>query len=151
MDEIHDKIIELYTPLRDAIAAHGFWTEDMDIIPIGISRTGSYHQRTLVSIDELINPKEEPLDALTLKTLPKSSKPLLMELHTHTPKNGSPSYSPSHADTSSLLRIKTQSNPIIIYNLYAYTFIVKYYPASWRGQPFGGTEQEEEAGLGGGG
>ena len=79
ISEIHTK----YAPLRQAIIDHGNWGGEVEIIPIVISRTGSFHTKTLAEIAQLISPQEEPPDALTYRRLPKPSQKLVMTMHVH--------------------------------------------------------------------
>lgn len=81
--DISNSIHEKYRPLQDAIRAHGSWQHPVEIIPIVISRTGSFNVKTLAEIAQLISPQEEPPDRLTYKELPKEAKRLVMKLHVH--------------------------------------------------------------------
>ena len=81
--DIIDSIQEKYRPLQDAIRAHGSWQHPVEIIPIVISRTGSFNVRTLAEIAQLISPQEEPPDSLTYSALPKEAKNVVMRLHMH--------------------------------------------------------------------
>ena len=69
--------------LQDAIRAHGSWQHPVEIIPIVISRTGSFNVKTLAEIAQLISPQEEPPDSLTYNALPKEAKRIVMRLHMH--------------------------------------------------------------------
>ncbi len=56
---------------------------DVKIIPIVISRTGTFHVKTLAEIAQLVSFKENPPDELTYKQLPNTAKRIAMALHTH--------------------------------------------------------------------
>ncbi len=62
---IIDYIYDLYEPLRLAIQTYGTLKADVEIIPIVISRTGTFHVKTLAEIAQLVSFKENPLDELT--------------------------------------------------------------------------------------
>ena len=83
MHEITARIPDLYSPLKRAIRIHGEWTDDIDIIPIVISRTGSFNVKTLAEIAQLVSFEEEPPDARTYNELPPDAKRIAMALHTH--------------------------------------------------------------------
>ena len=83
MDVTISEIQEKYAPLRQAILDHGFWRGEIVIIPIVISRTGSFHVKTLAEIAQLISPQEEPPDTLTFKQLHKDIRELVLALHSH--------------------------------------------------------------------
>ena len=77
--EIKDK----YAPLVQAIKDHGAWDGEIEIIPIVISRTGSFHVQTLAEIAQLISPMEEPPGGLTYGQLPRKVQKTVMALHVH--------------------------------------------------------------------
>ena len=84
MHETVARIGDIYTDyLRDAILQHGQWDGHIDIIPIVLSRTGSFHVRTLAELAQLVSFEEEPPDELTYKDLPPAAKRIAMALHTH--------------------------------------------------------------------
>ena len=83
MHEVVDHIPGFYTPLKDKILQHGAWTSDIDIIPIVISRTGSFSKKTLAQLSQLISFKDKPPDELTYKELPRAAQDIAMQLHTH--------------------------------------------------------------------
>ena len=62
---------------------HGQWDANIDIIPIVISRTGSFHVKTLAEIAQLVSFDEEPPDAMKYTDLPPAAKRIAMALHTH--------------------------------------------------------------------
>ena len=53
------------------------------IIPIVISRTCTFHVKTLAEIAQLVSFKDEPPNELTVKQLPPTAKRLAMALHVH--------------------------------------------------------------------
>ena len=84
--DMHDTIAEItekYAPLCQAIRDHGTWDGEIEVIPIVISRTGSFHVRTLAEIAQIISPMEEPPDFLTYKQLPRKVQKTVMALHVH--------------------------------------------------------------------
>ena len=83
MHEVIARIREIYADLRDAILQHGWWEADIEIIPIVISRTGSFHIQTLAELAQLVSFEEEPPDEMTYKDLPLAAKRIAMALHTH--------------------------------------------------------------------
>ena len=83
MDITTQEIIDKYTPLSQAIRTHGQWEGEIDIIPIVISRTGSFHVRTLSEIAQLISPQEEPPDTVPYRLLPKRARKVALDLHVH--------------------------------------------------------------------
>ena len=83
MHQTVNKITETYSPLLQAIREYGYWRDAIEIIPIVISRTGSFHVKTLAEIAQLVSFEEEPPDEMTYKDLPKSAKRIAMSLHVH--------------------------------------------------------------------
>ena len=88
MHIIIDNIHIIYEPLRQAIldcSSHPLfrWKAKAQIIPIVISKTGSFHIKTLVEIAQLVSFKEEPPDELTYKQLPPQARDIAMALHVH--------------------------------------------------------------------
>jgi hypothetical protein len=81
--EIIDHIHAIYKPLKQALQTHGTLKTNIKIIPIVISRTGTFHVKTLAEIAQLVSPKEEPPDTLTYKQLPRPAKKIAMTLHVH--------------------------------------------------------------------
>jgi hypothetical protein len=79
IDHGHD----IYEPLRLALQAHGTLKRDVKIVPIVISRTGTYHVKILAEITELVSFKEEPPNKLTFKQLPIIANRVAMALHVH--------------------------------------------------------------------
>ena len=80
---IIEHIYEIYDPLRQALQTYGTLKADVEIIPIVISRTGTFHVKTLAVISQLVSFAEEPPDALTFKQLPPTAKRITMALHVH--------------------------------------------------------------------
>jgi hypothetical protein len=78
-----DHIYDIYEPLRIAFQTHGILKADVKIIPIVISRTGTFHVKTLAEIAHLVSFKEEPSDELTFKQLPIPARIIAMALHVH--------------------------------------------------------------------
>ena len=80
-------IYKFYEPLKQALQIHGTLKADIIIIPIVISRTGTFNVRTLTEIAQLVSFREEPPDTLTYKQLPKPAKKkkkkIAMALHIH--------------------------------------------------------------------
>ncbi len=70
MQTIIDHIYEIYEPLRQALQTHGTLKAEIKIIPVVISRTGTFHIKTLAKIAQLVSFTEEPPDELTFKPLP---------------------------------------------------------------------------------
>ena len=87
MHTIIENIYNIYEPLRQAIltcSSHPLrWKAEVQIIPIVISRTGSFHVQTLAEIAKLVSFTEDPPDALTYKQLPQAAKEIAMALHIH--------------------------------------------------------------------
>jgi hypothetical protein len=85
MQIVIDQIYDLYDPLKQAIMTHatGAWKVDVHIIPIVISRTGSFHVKTLAEIAQLVSFKEEPPDTLTYRQLTRNAQEIAMALHVH--------------------------------------------------------------------
>ena len=80
---IIDHIYDIYEPLRHALQTHGTLKADVKIIPIVISRTGTFHVKTQAEISQLVSFTEEPPDELTFKQLPPTAKRITMALHIH--------------------------------------------------------------------
>ena len=80
---IIDHIYEIYEPLRQALQTYGTLKAEIKIIPIVITRTGTFHIKTLAEIAQLVSFAEEPPDELTFKQLPPTAKRLTMALHVH--------------------------------------------------------------------
>jgi hypothetical protein len=80
---IVEHIYDIYDPLRQALQIHGTLKADVKIIPIVISRTGTFHVKTLAEISQLVSFTEEPPDELTFKQLPHTTKRITMALHVH--------------------------------------------------------------------
>jgi hypothetical protein len=72
--DIIDRIYTIYEPLKQALQTHGTLKAYIKIIPIVISRTGTFNVKTLAEIAQLISFDEEPPDALTYKQLPKPAQ-----------------------------------------------------------------------------
>ena len=83
MHKVIDHIYTTYEPLKKAIQDHGHWHDPVVIIPIVISRTGTFHIKTLAEIAQLISPDEVPPDGLTYKDLTPTARRVVMTLHTH--------------------------------------------------------------------
>ena len=71
---IIEHIYEIYKPLRQALQNYGTLKADVKIIPIVISRAGTFHVKTLAKISQLVSFTEEPPDELTFKQLPPTAK-----------------------------------------------------------------------------
>jgi hypothetical protein len=80
---IIEHIYEIYEPLRQALQTYGTLKVDVKIIPIVISRTGTFHVKTLAEISQLVSFAEEPPDEITYKQLSPTAKKLTMALHVH--------------------------------------------------------------------
>jgi hypothetical protein len=80
---IIEQIYEIYKPLRQALQTHGTLKADVKIIPIVISRTCTFHVKTLAEISQLVSFAEEPPDGLTFKQLSPAAKRIRMALHVH--------------------------------------------------------------------
>jgi hypothetical protein len=76
-------IYNIYEPLEQALQMHGTLKADIKIIPIIISRTGTFNVRTLAEIARLVSFGEEPPDTLTYKQVPKPAQKISMSLHIH--------------------------------------------------------------------
>ena len=83
MHEVINHIYTIYDPLKQAILDHGIWNDPIVIIPIVISRTGSFHVKTLAEIAQLISLDEAPPEGLTYRDLTPAARRLAMALHTH--------------------------------------------------------------------
>ena len=83
MDTIYDDIKNIYTPLRHSILDHGWWDDTIEIIPIVISRTGSFHVKTLGEIAQLVSWQEEPPPVRTYTSLDRDCKAIVRELNAH--------------------------------------------------------------------
>jgi len=86
IQSIIDHIYDIYGPLRLALQTHGTLKADVEIIPIVISRTSTFHVKTLAEIAQLVSFKEEPPDELTFKQLPTTYKNIAMALHAQAQK-----------------------------------------------------------------
>jgi hypothetical protein len=62
--EIINHICDIYEPLRLALQNHNTLTTDVKIIPIVISRIGTFNIKTLAEIAHLLSFEEEPPDEL---------------------------------------------------------------------------------------
>ncbi len=80
---IIEHIYEIYEPLRQALQTFGTLKADVKIISIVISRTGSFHVKTLAEISQLVSFAEEPPDGLIFKKLSPTAKIITMALHVH--------------------------------------------------------------------
>ena len=83
MDEIYHSIKQLYEPLKRSILEHGWWDDPIDIIPIVLSRTGSFHVKTLGEIAQLVSWQEEPPPITKYKDLTRDARKIAQALHTH--------------------------------------------------------------------
>jgi hypothetical protein len=81
---IIEHIYNIYEPLRQSLQTYGTLKADIKIIPIVISRTGTFHVKTLAKISQLVSITENPPDELTFKQLPPTAKRITMALHEHT-------------------------------------------------------------------
>ena len=80
---IIDHVYDIYELLRLALQTYGTLKADVKIIPIVISRTGTFHVKTLAKIAQLVSLNEEPPDELTFKQLPITAITIAMALHVH--------------------------------------------------------------------
>jgi hypothetical protein len=80
---IIEHIYNIYEPLRQALQTYGTLKADIKIIPIVISRAGTFHVKTLAEISQLVSFTEEPPDELTFEQLPPTAKRITMALHVH--------------------------------------------------------------------
>jgi hypothetical protein len=80
---IIDHIYDIYEPLRLALQTYIPLKTDLKIIPVVISRTATFHVKTLAEIAQLVLFQEEPPDKLTFKQLPVTAKRIAMALHIH--------------------------------------------------------------------
>ena len=80
---IIDHVYGIYETLRIALKTHGTLQTDVKIIPIVISRTGTFHVKTLAEIAQFVFCKEEPPDIITFKQLPITAKIIAMSLNVH--------------------------------------------------------------------
>jgi hypothetical protein len=71
-----------YTPLANALRSHWRGT-DVDILPIVMSRTGTVHSSTIVSLTSLLTLRTDLPDKLISKARLDTSR-ILAQLHTHT-------------------------------------------------------------------
>jgi hypothetical protein len=81
--DIIDHIHNMYEPLKQALQTHGIIKTDIKIIPIVISKIGTFNAKTLAEIAPLVSFDEEPPNALTYKQLPKPAKKGAMTLLVH--------------------------------------------------------------------
>jgi hypothetical protein len=94
-----EHIYEIFDPLRQALQTYGTLKADVKIIPIVISRTGTFHVKTLAKISQLASFAEEPPDELTFKQLSPTAKE--SQCHsTYMHKNGYPTYPKSQEKSS---------------------------------------------------
>ena len=85
METIYEDIKNIYAPLRHGILDHDsrlVGRHNCDI-PIVISRTGSFHVKTLGEIAQLVFWQEEPPPDRTYTTLDRDCKAIIKELNTH--------------------------------------------------------------------
>ena len=80
---IIDHIYDIYETLRLALQTHGTLKAEVKIIPIVISRTGTFHVKTLAEIAQLVLFIEEPPDELIFEQLPLTARRIAMALHVH--------------------------------------------------------------------
>ena len=73
----------IYEPVRLALQPHGTLKAEVKIIPIVISRTSTFHVKTLAEIAQLVSFKKESLNELTFKQLPLTAKRIAIALHVH--------------------------------------------------------------------
>jgi len=83
MQTIIDHIYDIYEPLRLALQTHGTLKVKIKIILIVISRTCTFHVKTLAEIAQLVSFKEEPPDELTFKQVTLPAKRIAMAFHVH--------------------------------------------------------------------
>jgi hypothetical protein len=74
MQKVIDHIYTIYEPLKQAVQTHGTIRADVIIVPIVISKTGTFNVKTLAEITQLVSFKEEIPDELIYKQLPRSAK-----------------------------------------------------------------------------
>ena len=81
-ETIIDRIHSIYTPLKQAIQEHGAWPYEVTIHPVVISRTGTFHERTIETIHGLFTLKDKPPDDGKYATSPEATT-LIKEMHVH--------------------------------------------------------------------
>jgi hypothetical protein len=96
LQTIIDNIYDIYEPIRQALQTHGTLKAEVKIIPIVISRTGTFHVKTLAEIAQLVSFSEEPSNNYPLR--PSESQ----WHYTYMRKNGYPTY----------LRLRERSSPL---------------------------------------
>ena len=70
---IIDHIYDIYEPLRLALQTYGTLKEEFKTFHVVISRTGTFHVKTLAEIAQIVSFQEEPPDELNFKQLPPYS------------------------------------------------------------------------------
>ena len=83
---VEEACIRHYTPLVEAIQAHGSWRHHIVIRPIVFSRTGATTQRTIAHVAALLTPrniKEEPPDQLPLSASSEDTKQAIADINKH--------------------------------------------------------------------
>ena len=83
MQTIIDHIYDIYEPLRLALQTHGTLKAEIKIIPIVISRAGTFHVNALAEIAQIVSFNEDQPDELTYKQLPSPAKRITMALHVY--------------------------------------------------------------------
>jgi hypothetical protein len=85
MQTVIDHIHTLYEPLRQQLLMHatGMYKADIQVIPIVISRTGSFHVKTRAEIAKLVSFQEEQPDTLKYKQMTQPAQEIAMALHVH--------------------------------------------------------------------
>jgi hypothetical protein len=106
IQEIINHILTIYEPLKQALQHHGTLKAVIVIILIVISRTRTFHVKTLAEIAQLVYYTEEPPNTLTYKQLPRPAQKMPWP-STSTPKNGSHTYQESQEKSSPQNRITT--------------------------------------------
>ena len=82
MQEVISRILDRYRPLQQAIETHDNWPHRVEIVPIVISRTGTYNTTTLRQLAHLFTLKDEPPDSgITVSSLPKEAKQIAINMH----------------------------------------------------------------------
>ena len=84
INKVTESIIQIYTPLKTITEAHNP-TLTVEIVPIVISRTGTFSHATKKMIHQLISLKEEPPDSDTYTKHPDATQ-LIQKLHIHAKK-----------------------------------------------------------------
>ena len=66
-----------------SLQTYGTLKAEVKIIPVVISQTYTFHDKTLAEIAQLVSFKEEPPDELIFNYLPLTAKRIAIALHVH--------------------------------------------------------------------